>query len=58
VQADSDALAAELREFCQNMPQPEPGRIFSEVYAEGNPVLEAQRDNFLEYTAGFAGGEH
>jgi pyruvate dehydrogenase E1 component alpha subunit len=58
VQAESDALAAELREFCQNMPQPEHGRIFSEVYAEGSPALEVQREKFLQYTAGFAGGEH
>jgi pyruvate dehydrogenase E1 component alpha subunit len=58
VQADSDQLAAELREFCQNMPTPGPSRIFSQVYEEANPVLEAQRDAFLEYTAGFAGGEH
>jgi pyruvate dehydrogenase E1 component alpha subunit len=58
VQAESDQLAAELREFCVNMPQPPTSRIFSEVYAEASPVLASQRDNFLEYSAGFAGGEH
>jgi pyruvate dehydrogenase E1 component alpha subunit len=69
VQAESDQLAAELREFCQNMPQPPHDRIFSQVYAEASPVLDAQRDTFLDYTAGFAelaertaghsaGGEH
>jgi pyruvate dehydrogenase E1 component alpha subunit len=40
------------------MPDPPAERIFSNVYAEGNPVLEAQRDEFLDYVSGFAGGEH
>ena len=40
------------------MPQPPAERIFSKVYAESSAVLDAQRDNFLEYSAGFTGGEH
>ena len=58
VQADADQLAAELREFCVNMPDPDPRLIFDNVYAEPSPVLDAQRDEFLEYSAGFVGGEH
>ncbi|MCP2166259.1 pyruvate dehydrogenase E1 component alpha subunit [Goodfellowiella coeruleoviolacea] len=65
VQAESDELAAGFREFCVNMPDPPPGRIFSEVYADEHPVLAAQRDEFLDYLHGFAdastgaqGGEH
>jgi 2-oxoisovalerate dehydrogenase E1 component alpha subunit len=61
LQAESDQLAAELRDFCVNMPEPPPQRIFSEVYAEPSPVLDAQRDEFLEYLSGFetaAGGAH
>jgi pyruvate dehydrogenase E1 component alpha subunit len=69
VQAESDKLATELREFCQNMPTPGLSRIFSQVYEEASPVLDRQRDNFLDYAAGFAelaegtvghsaGGEH
>jgi 2-oxoisovalerate dehydrogenase E1 component alpha subunit len=58
IEAESEALAVELREFCVNMPDPPPERIFANVYAEGNPVLEAQRDEFLSYVEGFAGGEH
>ena len=58
IEKESEALAVELREFCVNMPDPPPERIFSNVYAEGNPVLEAQRDEFLAYVEGFAGGEH
>ncbi|USX50216.1 pyruvate dehydrogenase (acetyl-transferring) E1 component subunit alpha [Lentzea sp. HUAS12] len=58
VEAEADALGEELREFCTNMPDPAAERIFSNVYAEGNPNLEAQRDEFLDYVSGFAGGEH
>ena len=58
IEAEADKLAEELREFCVNMPDPPAERIFSHVYAEGNPVLEAQRDEFLDYVSGFAGGEH
>ena len=58
VEADADKLGEELREFCTNMPDPPAERIFSNLYAEGNPVLEAQRDEFLDYVSGFAGGEH
>ncbi|MFI6098462.1 pyruvate dehydrogenase (acetyl-transferring) E1 component subunit alpha [Lentzea sp. NPDC051213] len=58
VEADADALGEELREFCTNMPDPPAERIFSNVYAEGNANLEAQRDEFLDYVSGFAGGEH
>jgi pyruvate dehydrogenase E1 component alpha subunit len=53
VAAESDALAARFREFCVNMPQPGPERIFSEVYAEPSPVLDAQRDEFLAYHSSF-----
>ncbi len=58
VEADADALGEELREFCTNMPDPPAERIFSNVYAEGSPALDAQRDEFLDYVSGFAGGEH
>ena len=54
VQAESDALAARFREFCESMPAPPPDRIFSRVYAEGSPQLDAQRAEFLAYHASFA----
>jgi pyruvate dehydrogenase E1 component alpha subunit len=57
VQAQADELAAGLREFCVAMPDPPHERIFANVYAEPSPQLDAQRDEFLEYVAGFAGGE-
>jgi 2-oxoisovalerate dehydrogenase E1 component subunit alpha len=56
VAAEADELAARLREFCLAMPQPGPERIFSEVYAEASPPLDAQRDAFLAYHASFEGG--
>jgi pyruvate dehydrogenase E1 component alpha subunit len=49
IQAESDTLAARLRDFCVNMPKPGPDRIFSEVYAELSPPLEAQRAEYAEY---------
>ncbi|MFD5828961.1 pyruvate dehydrogenase (acetyl-transferring) E1 component subunit alpha [Lentzea sp. NPDC060358] len=58
IEAEADQLGEELREFCTNMPDPPAERIFSNVYAEGSPALDAQRDEFLDYVSGFAGGEH
>ena len=53
VQAESDELAARFREFCMSMSPPAPDRMFSQVYAEGSPQLDAQRAAFLEYQASF-----
>jgi 2-oxoisovalerate dehydrogenase E1 component alpha subunit len=54
--AESDALAARLRAHCHALPQPGPERIFSHVYAEPSPELDAQRDAYLAYCASFDGG--
>ncbi|MGH3774761.1 MAG: pyruvate dehydrogenase (acetyl-transferring) E1 component subunit alpha [Pseudonocardiaceae bacterium] len=54
VAAESDALAARLRDYCTSMPVPGPERIFSQVYAEPSPHLKAQREEFLAYHASFA----
>ncbi|NIJ15026.1 pyruvate dehydrogenase E1 component alpha subunit [Saccharomonospora amisosensis] len=56
VQADADAFAAELRDYCFNMPDPPPERIFSAVYAEPSSALDAQREEYLAYLSGFADG--
>ncbi|MDN5918755.1 MAG: thiamine pyrophosphate-dependent enzyme, partial [Pseudonocardia sp.] len=56
VEAESDALAVRLREYCRAMPDPGPERIFSEVYAEPSPQVEAQREEYLAYHASFADG--
>ena len=50
VGAESDALAARLRAHCLAMPQPGPERIFSHVYAEPPPELDARtRDRLLRF---------
>jgi pyruvate dehydrogenase E1 component alpha subunit len=58
IAAEADTLATQLREYCLSIAQPPTTRIFANVYAEPNPVLAAQRDEHLAYTAGFAAGEH
>jgi 2-oxoisovalerate dehydrogenase E1 component alpha subunit len=57
VQAESDDLARRFRKHCVDMPPPAPDRIFSHVYAEGSPTLEAQRAEFLAYHASFETAE-
>jgi 2-oxoisovalerate dehydrogenase E1 component alpha subunit len=54
VDAEADELAARFREFCVAMPDPQPERIFSQVYAEESPAVTAQREDYLRYLAGFA----
>jgi len=53
VAAESDELAARLRSFCESMPAPGPDRIFSQVYAEPSPQVQAQRVEYLAYHASF-----
>jgi 2-oxoisovalerate dehydrogenase E1 component alpha subunit len=56
--AEADELALRLRNYCISMPAPGPERIFSEVYAEPSPAVEAARADYLAYHASFtdAGG--
>ena len=56
VSEEADALAERFRAYCRTMPEPGPERIFSQVYAEPSPVLDAQRDAYLAYAASFEGG--
>jgi 2-oxoisovalerate dehydrogenase E1 component alpha subunit len=64
VAAEADELAVRLRHYCTSMPAPGPERIFSEVYAEPSPPLDAARDDHLVYlasftdTSGIAGGTY
>jgi 2-oxoisovalerate dehydrogenase E1 component alpha subunit len=55
VDADADALAARFRQHCIDMPAPAPDRMFSQVYAEGSPAVDAQREAFLAYHSSFEG---
>jgi 2-oxoisovalerate dehydrogenase E1 component alpha subunit len=53
LQVESDELAARFRDFCVNMPPPAPDRMFSQVYAEGSPAVDAQRAEYLAYHESF-----
>ena len=55
VAEEADALGVRLRAHCRALPDPGPQRIFSGVYAEPSPVLDAQRDAYLAYHASFDG---
>ncbi len=57
VAAQADELAARLREYCVAMPDPAPDRMFSQVYAEPSPLVEAQRAEYLAYHASFLAEE-
>ena len=57
IDAEADSFAAELRQYTFSMPDPPPERIFSNVYAEPSPAVDAQQEEFLEYLAGFEGEE-
>ncbi|MDQ4119338.1 MAG: pyruvate dehydrogenase (acetyl-transferring) E1 component subunit alpha [Actinomycetota bacterium] len=57
VDDEADELAVRLRDYCRSMPNPGPERMFSEVYAESSPQVDAQREEFLAYHASFVDGE-
>ncbi len=54
VATEADELAARFRATCVALPVPPPERMFSHVYAEPSPQLDAERDGYLKYLAGFA----
>ena len=54
LQADSDALAARIRQGCLEMPDPDPSSMFTHVYAEQTPLLQEQQAAFEAYLSGFA----
>ncbi len=51
--AKADAVAAELRAGCINLPDPEPLSVFDNVYATKHSGLERQRAEYAAYLAGF-----
>ena len=55
VDAAADELATRFRQHCVDMPAPAPDRMFANVYAEGSPAVDAQREEFLAYHASFEG---
>jgi 2-oxoisovalerate dehydrogenase E1 component alpha subunit len=54
VEAEATAIATELRTACRAMPDPTPESMFDDVYAGPHAVLDAEREEYLAYRAGFA----
>ena len=54
LEAESDEVGAGIRKACREMPDPDPLTIFENVYAEPNPLLESERDQFAAYLESFA----
>jgi 2-oxoisovalerate dehydrogenase E1 component alpha subunit len=52
--ATADAVAAELRTACINLPDPKPLTVFDNVYTGPNATLERQRTQYAAYLASFA----
>ena len=59
---DAARRAVALRERVLTMPDPQPLKMFDNVYAEGSPLVDEQRDEFAQYLAAFVpeteGGRH
>ncbi len=55
ISAAADAVAAELRDACINIPDPEPMTVFDDIYAEDHPVLDREREQYRRYLASFEG---
>ncbi len=53
VEAESDQVAAHLREGCLAMPDPQVLDIFDQVYAEQTDELAGQKEQFAAYLASF-----
>ena len=54
VEAESDDLAAHVRQGCLALPDPEPNEMFDHAYREPHPLVEEEREWFAEYHASFA----
>jgi pyruvate dehydrogenase E1 component alpha subunit len=58
VDEEATKEAVHLREQVLAMPDPEPLSIFDHVYANGSPLLDAERAQYARYLASFEGGAH
>jgi 2-oxoisovalerate dehydrogenase E1 component subunit alpha len=59
VDREADELAAQVREGCLSMPDPTGESMFDHIYVEEHPLVEAERQQFIDYHAGFEGeGAH
>jgi 2-oxoisovalerate dehydrogenase E1 component alpha subunit len=57
LEAESDELAAHVRQGCLEMPDPDPLSVFDHVYAERHPLIEEEREQFRAYLETFEGSE-
>jgi 2-oxoisovalerate dehydrogenase E1 component alpha subunit len=57
VAQEADELARRLRDYCTSMTVPSPGRIFSNIYSEASPSIDAARADYLAYHASFVEDE-
>ena len=53
VAAAAGDAATSLRSGVLDMPNPEPAALFDHVYAGSHPLLDAERDDYLQYLAGY-----
>ncbi len=53
VEAESDALAARVREGCLSMVDPDPRTMFDHAYVDPHPLVDAERAEFIAYHEGF-----
>ena len=50
--------ATHLRERVLSLPDPKPTQMFDNVYPNGSPLLDEQREEFSRYLDSFAGEAH
>ena len=58
IDEEANQHALSLRERVIAMPDPDPEAIFEHVYAEGSPLIDAERSEFSAYHASFEGSDH
>ena len=58
IDEEANRHALDLRERVIALPDPSPEAIFDHVYAEGSPLVDAERAEFSAYHASFEGSGH
>jgi 2-oxoisovalerate dehydrogenase E1 component alpha subunit len=54
IEAESDEVAAHVRQGCLALPAPEPTSMFDHVYRDPHPLVAEEREWFTRYHASFA----
>ncbi len=57
VDAEAEALAVRLRDAVRALPDPEPLDMFTDIYSEPHPLVDAERDQYAQYLASFVDDE-